>query len=188
MNFLGKRKQRPRCEARMFKGEVYLPSLRAGPTEWISLSSVFRSQRGERSDVITLTKPRETIAEKYVDPCDRDTIRSNCLAHYDHSRQTTDYTGMKRKLFTSKKIRKHDYPCPRDAETRAMRLHVRFLRRDGIQRSFLFLRRNVSASSVVSFFEPRLWIYADTSDLSFRRFTSLWRLLLLPRNFIYYDS
>lgn len=89
MNFLGKRKQRPRCEARMFKGEVYLPSLRAGPTEWISLSSVFRSQRGERSDVITLTKPRETITEKYVDPCNRDTIRSNCLAHYDHSRQTT---------------------------------------------------------------------------------------------------
>lgn len=38
---------------------------------------------------------------------------------------------MKRKLFTSKKIRKHDYACVRDAETRAVRLHVRFLRRDG---------------------------------------------------------
>lgn len=85
MNFLGKRKQRPRCEERgCFKGEVYLPSLRAGsdgmnfPFICIPLLSG-RTQRRDYPDETTRNDPRS----KYIDPRDRDTIRSNRLAHYD---------------------------------------------------------------------------------------------------------
>jgi len=53
----------------------YLPSLRAGPTGWIFFPSVFRSRRSKRSDVITLTNPRES--DSYVvDPRARYGIQS----------------------------------------------------------------------------------------------------------------
>jgi len=150
---------------------------------------LYSALSGTNVETLLLWRNHEKRSQKYVDPRDRDTIRNNRLSHYGsgHSRQTTtDYAGTKRKLFTSKKIRKHDYSCLGDAETRTMRLHVRFLRRDGEYRDLFSFCNRTYLLGTSSHFSNRICELIRQTCL-FDALCSLMKTITHCQNFIYYD-